>query len=140
MLLAVAPTIIVTPVIIIAPVVRIAIKLEISTVAVISLYISRELAVAQSIVVNYNITTLIKKSDIDVSVAYCPGNTVCYIIVAMPVISIKVIDPIACTGIETIILVESDYRVEGIMITIFYQHITLPCTIEGVCNIRIIIT
>ena len=109
MLLAVAPTVIVTPVIIIAPVVRIAIKLEISTVAVISLYISRELAVAQSIVVNYNITTLIKKSDIDVSVAYCPDNTVCYIIVTMPIISIKVIDPIACTGIEAIILVESDY-------------------------------
>ena len=103
-----------------------------------SIYISRELAVAQSIVVNHNIATLIKKSDIDVSVTYCPGNMVCYIIVAMPVISLKVIDPIACTGIETIILVESDYRVEGI--AIFYQHITLPCTIEGVCNIRIIIT
>ena len=68
------------------------------------------------------------------------GLTICYIIVAMPVISIKVIDPIACTGIETIILVEADYRVEGLLITIFYQHITLPCTIEGVCNIRIIIT
>lgn len=80
MLLAVAPAVIVAPVIIIAPVVRIAIKLEISTVAVISLYISRELAVAQSIIVNHNIATLIKKSDIDVSVAYCPGNTVCYII------------------------------------------------------------
>lgn len=125
MLLAVAPAVIVVPIVapvIIAPViaVRIAIKFEISTVAVISLYISRELAVAQSIVVNHNITIFIKKSDIDVSVAYCPGNTVCYIIVAMPVISLKVIDPIACTGIDAIILVESDYRVEGIVITIFY--------------------
>lgn len=78
-----------------------------------SIYISRELAVAQSIVVNHNIAILIKKSDIDVSVTYCPGNMVCYIIVTMPIISIKVIDPIACTGIDAIILVESDYRVEG---------------------------
>lgn len=77
MLLAVAPTVIVVPIVapvIIAPVIAviIAIKLEISTVAVISIYISRELAVAQSIVVNHNIATLIKKSD-KVNLAYDAG-------------------------------------------------------------------
>ena len=94
MLLTVAPTVIVVPIVapvIIAPViaVRIAIKLEISTVAVISLYISGELTVAQSIIVNHNIAILIKKSDIDVSVANSPVNTVCDIVIAMPVISLK---------------------------------------------------